>query len=113
MSPTACISPRLAAHSGVLPLKWRPALRVLWLPAKHWFAGSAHFVKPGHTRGVWRFQYELGAFFHFLGDVLHRVNEKIELFFRFALRGLNHERAVHDQRKGHGVRMEAVINQAL
>ncbi len=49
----------------------------------------------------------------FSRDRNHRVHELIEFALRLSLRWLDHERAVHNQRKADGIRMKTVIDEAL
>ena len=56
---------------------------------------------------------DLRRLFRLFRNCLHGVDEQIELFLRFALRGLDHQRAGHDQREADRVGMEAVVDEAL
>ena len=65
-------------------------------------------------RVLWgAFEHRLRVLLALLGDRLHGVDEEVELLLGLALRGLDHQRAVHDQREGNGVGVEAVIDEAL
>ena len=44
-------------------------------------------------------QDEMRVLFDFARDLLHGVDEEVELFLRFALGGLDHERAGDDERE--------------
>ena len=46
-------------------------------------------------------------------DLLHGVDELVELFFRLALGRLDHQRAGNNQREADRVRMETVVDQPL
>ena len=58
-------------------------------------------------------QNQLGILLGFARDLLHRIDEEIQFFLRFALGWLNHQRAGNDQRKRNGVGMKAVIDKPL
>src|SRR6266481_1514134 len=50
---------------------------------------------------------------HSTADFAAGVHQQVQLFQRFALRGLNHDRAVHHQRERHCIRMEPIVDHAL
>src|SRR6202044_4026868 len=83
------------------------------LPAQDWFAGGGYFVEAADSCGVRSSLHEIGRGVGFGGDGAHRVNEQITFLFRFGFRRLDHHGAGNDQREGGGVRVEAVIDQAL
>jgi hypothetical protein len=56
---------------------------------------------------------QFGIVFDFLGDGDESVSEEIEFAFAFGFGGLDHERAVDDEREADGIGMEAVIDEAF
>src|ERR1700679_1622451 len=68
--------------------------------------GLIHALDAGSVR---RLQDDERVLFNFARDLLHRIDEEIELFLRFALRRLDHERAGHDERDGYGVRGKTIV----
>src|SRR5580693_9014615 len=83
------------------------------LPAQDWFAGGGYFVKAADARRVRSSLYQVGAGIGFSRDGAHGVNEKVAFLLRFGFGGLDHHGARNDEREGSGVRMEAVIDEAL
>src|ERR1700761_7299097 len=87
---------------------------LLWpLPAEYGFAGGSGLIHALDAGGVRRLQDNERVLFDLARDLLHGVDEEIELFLRFALSGLDHQRARNDERKGDSVGVEAVIDEAL
>src|SRR5215472_15744277 len=85
----------------------------LGFPAEHRLPGRRYLVKPRYARVPRRFDDELRILLGFFGNRFHRIDKLIELFLGLALGWLDHHRAMHHQRKADGVRMKAVIDQAL
>ena len=82
-------------------------------PPNYWLAGGGNFIDPGSAGVVRSVLYQLGIFFNFLRDRDECVGEEIEFAFAFGLGRLDHECAVNDEREADGIRMEAVIDEAL
>src|SRR6059058_3614903 len=91
----------------------RFAARNRWLPAQNGLASGTYFVKTADTRGVWRSLHNFRRSGGFLGDGFHRINKKIAFFLGLGFRRLNHHRSSDNEWKRCGIRMEAVIDQAL
>src|ERR1039457_3520856 len=103
----------MAGAGGVRAGSLCPYGDALWFPTYDRFACGAYFVNARYAGQVRRFQNELGVVFDLLGDVNEGVDEEVEFLFAFGFGGLDHHRAMHDQREADGVRVEAVIDQAL
>ena len=82
-------------------------------PAQNRLARRLHFVEPRDARRVRRGLHQLRILLDFARDRAHGGDEQIQFFARLALRGLDHQRAVHDEREADRVGMEAVIDEPL
>ena len=95
------------------PTPWPRPAPGPWLPSQHRLARGGDFIHAAGPGPVGRVLDQLRVGFDLFGDGDHGVDELVELQLALGLGGLDHERAVHDQREAHGVRMEAVIDEAL
>src|SRR5262249_30771617 len=85
----------------------QPAGAQLGLPSEHRLTRGGHFIHLAGPRAVGRVSHRLRIFFHFFGYRDHRLDELVDLVLALGLRGLDHERAVNDQRKTYGVGVES------
>src|SRR5262245_22318832 len=82
-------------------------------PAKAGTARRGSLIEAAHGRRVGRRLDELGVLARFLDDTADRRHESVELLPRLRLRGLDHHRALDDEREVDRRRMEAVVQEPL
>src|SRR6266545_1144487 len=92
---------------------YRAERELAWLPAQDRLARRRYFVEPAHHLRVRRVEHGLGRLLAFLGDLTHYGAEIIERRLRFALRRLDHDGFLDDQREVDGRWMNREIDQSL